>query len=216
MFNFQSILNYIIYVVPAVLLCLSFHEFAHGYVSYLLGDNTAKSEGRLTLNPLAHIDPVGFLCMVFFRFGWAKPVPINPYYYKNRSSGVIMVSLAGPLSNIIFAYICMAFYKLFFSYLAVPANAITIFFSNFLPQLIQLNLVLAVFNLIPVPPLDGSKVLISLLPADKAAKFNNFARYSNIILIILLLSGALSGFVSVIVRWLWNIILKLVFFIPII
>ncbi|WP_346892816.1 site-2 protease family protein [Clostridium sp. UBA871] len=96
----------LIYLIPAILIAVSLHEFAHGYVSYKLGDPTPKVTGRLSLNPLAHLDPVGTLCLLFFRFGWAKPVQVNPYYYKDKRKGMALVGLAGPMMNFLIALIC--------------------------------------------------------------------------------------------------------------
>src|SRR5690554_6464074 len=102
MFSFDFV--DILYTIPAILIALTFHEFSHGYVAYILGDNTAKYQGRLSLNPIKHIDPIGFFVLLFFRFGWAKPVPYNPSYFKNRKKGTLLVALAGPLSNLILSF----------------------------------------------------------------------------------------------------------------
>lgn len=148
--------------IPALLIAITFHEFAHARVSYSLGDPTPKQTGRLSLNPLAHLDPVGLLMLWIFRFGWAKPVQINPYYYKDPKKGVLLVSLAGPLSNLVLAFFTLIFLKLDFITSSFAVNFVYILFVY--------NLGLAVFNLIPVPPLDGSKILVNLLPGNP----NNF------------------------------------------
>ncbi len=143
----------------AVLLAITLHELAHGYVAYQLGDNTAKAAGRLTLNPLAHLDPIGALMMLIAGFGWAKPVPVNPFFFKgNRRKGMMLVSVAGPAVNLIVAYIAYAIFVAGNGFYHSP------FMYQFLNYCIILNVYLAVFNLIPVPPLDGSKILAGFLP----------------------------------------------------
>ena len=167
----------------AVLLAITLHELAHGYVAYCLGDNTAKAAGRLTLNPLAHLDPIGALMMLIAGFGWAKPVPVNPFFFKgNRTTGMMLVSLAGPLVNLIVAYIAYAVYVAGQGFYTVP------FLNQFLNYCIILNVFLAVFNLIPIPPLDGSKILAGFLPKQTAFKFlTTMERYGFVILMMLIL-----------------------------
>ncbi len=143
----------------AVLLAITLHELAHGYVAYCLGDNTAKAAGRLTLNPLAHLDPIGALMMLIAGFGWAKPVPVNPFFFKgDRRKGMMLVSVAGPAINLVVAYIAYAIFVAGNGFYHSP------FLYQFLNYCIILNVYLAVFNLIPVPPLDGSKILAGFLP----------------------------------------------------
>ena len=196
MFDLTGTILRFIFIIPAVLISLTVHEYFHGYVSYLLGDHTAKSMGRLTLNPIRHIDPVGFIAMVIFKFGWAKPVPINTYYYKNRRLGVFLVSIAGPLSNIILAFVAAVLYRLIPIRFGGGNSLLLLYAYHFVRILISLNLTLAVFNLIPIPPLDGSKILMSILPQKYAAIFVKYEKYSNILLIILLFTGAMSGFIN--------------------
>ena len=149
----------------------------------LPGDNTAKAAGRLTLNPLAHLDPIGALMMLIAGFGWAKPVPVNPFFFKgNRTTGMMLVSLAGPLVNLIVAYIAYAVYVAGQGFYTVP------FMNQFLNYCIILNVFLAVFNLIPIPPLDGSKILAGFLPKQTAFKFlTTMERYGFVILMVLIL-----------------------------
>ena len=167
----------------AVLLAITLHELAHGYVAYCLGDNTAKAAGRLTLNPLAQLDPIGALMMLIAGFGWAKPVPVNPFFFKgNRTTGMMLVSLAGPLVNLVVAYIAYAVYVAGQGFYTVP------FLNQFLNYCIILNVFLAVFNLIPIPPLDGSKILAGFLPKQTAFKFlTTMERYGFVILMVLIL-----------------------------
>ena len=154
----------------ATLLILTIHEYAHAYAAYKLGDNTARSLGRLSLNPIKHLDPIGALCMVFFHFGWAKPVPINARNFKKPRRDFAITALAGPLTNLIFAFISAFLYLLIIALLKDVA-----FESEFLFRLVQnildfiyifhyINVGIALFNLIPVPPLDGSRILNVVLP----------------------------------------------------
>lgn len=174
-------------IIPAALLAIIFHEISHGYVAYLLGDRTAKNSGRLTLNPIQHMDPLGLLCMILFGFGWAKPVPVNPYFFKNRKFGMALVSIAGPVSNLLMAVLSMSVI-LAISLLEIESQALigalNVVVQFFLVFAI-LNIGLAVFNLIPVPPLDGSKILFSLLPRRAYGFILKYERYGMLLLLVL-------------------------------
>ncbi len=152
----------------AALVALTIHEYAHGYMAYRLGDDTAKSLGRLTLNPIHHIDPLGAICMIFFHFGWAKPVPINPRNFKNPRKGFALTALAGPATNIITGFFTAFLYLLCYSLFKETGNR---FIDNleinillFLLYFFSINIGLGIFNLIPVPPFDGSRILNVILP----------------------------------------------------
>ncbi len=197
----MDILVYL-YRIPALLLAMSFHEYAHGLVSYKLGDPTPKVQGRLTLNPLAHIDPVGFLALWIVGFGWAKPVMINPIYYKDAKKGELLTAAAGPLSNVIMAFVSLLLINIGGYNVAI--------LGPILYQLYIYNVVLAVFNIIPVPPLDGSKVLYSLLPYRYSYAFTQYENVGQIILLILLFTGMISRIMNPLVNlldlWLRSII----------
>ncbi len=169
-------------------MAIVFHEISHGYVAYLLGDKTAKNSGRLSLNPIEHIDWIGLICMTLFGFGWAKPVPVNPYHFKHKKLGMALVAIAGPLSNIIMAAISIVF-----ALLSLQIEPTSSFMYNlqellftFFWLLAQLNVGLAVFNCIPIPPLDGSKVLFSVLPRNTYASILRYEQYGMLALIILI------------------------------
>lgn len=176
-------LQQLLLVLPAVLISITVHEFSHGYMAYKLGDPTARNLGRLTLNPLKHLDFVGTLMLIFARFGWAKPVPINPMYFDNIKRGTVLVGLAGPLSNFVLALIVKA--------ISISAahyyidNLFFLYVFLFLQVLYIININLAAFNLIPIPPLDGSKIFGGLLPKQHYYKLLNFERYIGIILIFI-------------------------------
>ncbi len=161
-------LTYLLFSVASALIALSIHEFAHGYAAYKLGDNTAANLGRLTLNPLKHIDPVGAIFMVLFRFGWAKPVPINPRYFKKPKRDFAITAVAGPISNIITALvstlICVIFSKILVFAVDTAWSTLVYNTSYFFSVFAALNVGLGVFNLIPVPPFDGSRLIGAILP----------------------------------------------------
>ena len=180
---FGNSVTTILATLCAVLMAITFHETAHGFVAYKLGDPTAKNQGRLTLNPLAHLDPVGALLMFVAGFGWAKPVPVNPFYFNgDRNKGMMLVSIAGPLTNLALSFIA------YFIYVAGDAFSGIPFLHTFLYQMIVLNIYLAVFNLIPIPPLDGSKILAGFLPRATAYKYlNTVEQYGFLILMVLII-----------------------------
>lgn len=200
-------------VIPAALLTVVFHEISHGYVAYFLGDNTAKNAKRLSLNPLRHIDLIGLLCMIIFRFGWAKPVPINIMNFKNRKAGTALVSIAGPLSNILFALVSFLLIKLL---LIIPiysefAFSVIDLFVSFFVMTASLNIGLAVFNLLPIPPLDGSKILNSVLPDKIYYKILKYEQYGFLILILLLNFPPFENLINIITGWIYKGFYSLIF-----
>jgi len=181
--------------IPALLLSITIHEYAHARVSYALGDPTPKMTGRLSLNPLNHLDPLGLLMLWFFRFGWAKPVQINPYYYENRKKGTILVSIAGPLSNLMLAFTTLTLLKM---------SVFKGFAQSFLYVLYMYNVVLAVFNLIPIPPLDGSKILMGFLSGRNAYEYSKLESYGPILLILAVYLGLLNVILDPLIDIAWS------------
>ena len=177
-----------------MLLSLSFHELSHGYVAFKLGDPTAKQAGRLTLNPLAHIDPLGTLCMLIFRFGWAKPVPVNVMYFKDRKKGMAITAAAGPISNLLLAFLCLLLFVPVLVY--AGWTAVGSYAANFLYIMVMINVGLAVFNLLPISPLDGSKILYAVLPNKIYFSIMRYERYFQPVLFLLLWTGLLSRPIS--------------------
>ncbi len=169
-------------MLPALLIGLTLHEFAHALVASLLGDPTARKAGRLTLNPLKHLDPLGAIFLLFFHFGWAKPVPVNPFHFKgDRQRGMLLVSLAGPGTNLLLALVTAAVWRI--------TGSVGNVLDSVIMYIFDINVVLAVFNFIPVPPLDGSKILAGLLPRGSGAWIYNLERYGVVILLLLAVTG---------------------------
>lgn len=186
-----------LYRLPAIVVALSFHEWAHAYAAYRLGDPTARNLGRMTLNPMAHLDPLGFLMLLLVRFGWAKPVPISPRNFKNSRRDEIIVSLAGVATNFLLAFITfgVAYLLAYFGVYQVALNSILYYFYF-------INLGLLVFNLVPLPPLDGYHVLKNSLIKSLGPKpFLFLDRYGNFILIVLLVTGVLTTVMSAVVGY---------------
>ncbi|MFB5283497.1 MULTISPECIES: site-2 protease family protein [Peribacillus] len=172
------------YVIVVLLIAFTVHEFAHAYVAYKFGDLTAKNEGRVTLNPVSHLDPVGTIFILLFGFGWARPVPVNRFYFKNPRLAGILVSFAGPFSNLVVASIG---YFVWYGLLAAGVE-ISPLIVPFFEMLIWLNLVLFVFNLLPFPPLDGYRIIEDLVSADMRAKLTQFEQYGMLVFLIIVLT----------------------------
>lgn len=228
-------LTFILYLIPVILVSLSFHELAHAYISYRLGDPTAKNLGRLSLNPLKHLDPLGTIMLILSSiqgrgFGWAKPVPINPTYYRDRRKGTMLVSLAGPLSNVLLAFVfsfpmayigikygadsSVLFSSYGFGYAGGGSIQAVVF--NLCRTFYIINIGLAIFNIIPVPPLDGSKILGGILPPRQYFKMMEYENYIGLIFLVIMfmfpriLSLILSPFMFIVEKAIGTIVAPIV------
>ncbi|MFZ6026512.1 MAG: site-2 protease family protein [Chloroflexota bacterium] len=187
----------VFFLINALILfiALPIHEFAHAWTANYFGDDTPRLYGRLTLNPLAHLDPMGSLMMIFVGFGWAKPVPVNPYALQRRSESAYMwVSLAGPLSNLLQALFGAVIFRVLWNVPALRGVELASLLFQFVAQFIWINLALMVFNLLPLAPLDGDKVADYLMPPGWAKAWANIRPYGPFILLMLILLGRLGGF----------------------
>lgn len=187
-----------ILMIPIVLIALTFHEFSHGFISSKLGDPTPRITGRLSLNPMAHLDPMGALLMVLTGFGWARPVQIDARYYKNPKWGMAITAAAGPLSNLVLAFLAMIIYTVIFILnikIGLFSGAIDTI-SGFVLMFVQVNLCFMVFNLIPIPPLDGSRILGLFLSTRSYFKLQQLERYSFMIIIVLSLTGVFDRIIG--------------------
>ena len=191
-----------------VFVCSPIHELSHAFIAYKLGDNTAKREGRLTFNPIKHIDPIGMIMILLFGIGYAKPVPVDLRNFKNPKQGMALVAFAGPVSNILMAWIsCFCLYGI-----TATGSISTLlgFVRLFFMFSMYINISLGVFNLLPIPPLDGSKILAAILPDKVYYKYMMYERYVMIALMLLLFTGALSG----VINGLSDVMFKLISIVP--
>lgn len=204
-----QILQYLLRAI-VVLIAIPFHEAAHALVSHWLGDDTALRAGRLSLNPMRHFDPLGALCMLIGGVGWARPVGINPRNYRNPKVGMAISAAAGPVSNFLLAWLSMILYKVvLYSGLAGRVSPL----AMFLYDMVVMNLSLAVFNLIPVPPFDGSRIVLLFLPERLYFKAMRYERYIMLAVLALVFLGALNVPLSVAVNFLWNRLVDLTGFV---
>ena len=190
--NFDSVLQTGM-VVAASLLCITVHETCHGYAAYLLGDPTAKRMGRLSLNPIKHIDLVGLIMMAVAHFGWAKPVPVDPRYFKDPKAGMAVTALAGPVSNVVLAYAAVLLQSVCAALYYRNGSTVWEYVWTFFYCVEIISAGLAVFNIFPIPPLDGSKVLFAFLPQQAYDKLMRYERYGMGLLAILLLTNVLDA-----------------------
>lgn len=213
----QDYLISLLLTLPIILLSLSVHETAHAAVACKLGDPTAKNLGRITLNPLRHLDPFGFICMLLCGFGWANPVPINSRNFKNPRKGMALSALAGPVSNLLLAALFLLLLRFVgfgwlmqLEYTSETAINAAFLLINFFYYGIRLNITLAVFNLLPIPPLDGSRILLLFLPPKATMTFIRYERQIALVVMLLLFLGPLSNLISLITGLIMNGLLSLV------
>ena len=179
--------------VPPILLALSFHEYAHGWMAYRLGDPTAKDEGRLTMNPLAHLDPLGTMMIIIVHFGWAKPVPVNPMNLRDPKKDMLWIALAGPVSNVIMAAGLGLILRIMIGMGMRVDGSFLGYFQYMLYFAVMINLVLAIFNMIPIPPLDGSRILFGLLPTEYEESYLRFQQIGPMVLLGLVVINSYFG-----------------------
>ena len=221
LFNFSTeSLMQLLLTVPIMLLALPIHEMAHGWAAYKLGDPTARNLGRLTLNPLKHLDPIGALCMLVFRFGWAKPVPVSSRNFKKPRRDMALTALAGPVSNLLLAFLGVLLYNiaLFIIIKIDPTSARGISIADttllFFYLFAFYNINLALFNLIPVPPLDGSRIFYIFLPPKWYFGIMKYERYIQLALMLSLWTGLLTLPLSTLVQWISNGMMWIISLLP--
>ncbi|HSW36155.1 MAG TPA: site-2 protease family protein [Candidatus Limnocylindrales bacterium] len=195
--------------IPALLIAITFHEFAHARMAYHFGDTTAKRQGRMNLNPINHLDPVGTLMILLVGFGWAKPVPINPHNFTQYRAGLRWVSFAGPMTNFVLGFLGLLLLNLLLS-----VGVTTDLLLRFIAVFFQLNILLAVFNLIPIPPLDGSKILMSYLSDTYLVYYYQLERYAPFILLVLIFTGVFRFIIFPAYNLVFTIFNTIIRFIP--
>lgn len=205
-FDFTYLLSLLLSIIPSVV-CITLHELSHGLVAYRLGDDTAKRAGRLSLNPLKHLDIMGLLMLVVFHVGWAKPVPVNMFRFRNPKRGMAVTALAGPVSNVLIALVAMFLYGVLF--IPLGFSNVGSYFLTMIELTAYISLGLAVFNLLPISPLDGSKVLFSVMRDESYYKLMRYEKFGSLILVALVATGVLGKPLSAAIDWLFNAMLPI-------
>lgn len=208
----QFIIELII-LAPPLLFALTLHELAHGFVAFHLGDPTARDAGRLSLNPLKHLDPLGTIAFFFIKIGWAKPVPVNPSYFRNPKKDMLWVALAGPLTNLVLAITSAILTKGIWALASVlpysaAAEAILVPINSMLIASVWINLVLCIFNFLPIPPLDGSRIITGILPDHLALSYMKIERFGFVLILVLAFSGVLSKVIVPIISFANSLLLS--------
>jgi Zn-dependent protease len=203
----------LIILAPPLLFALTLHELAHGFVAFHLGDPTARDAGRLTLNPLKHLDPLGTIAFFFIKIGWAKPVPVNPSYFRNPKRDMLWVALAGPVTNLVLAVASAILTKGIWALATVlpysaAAEAILVPVNSMLIASVWINLVLCIFNFLPIPPLDGSRILTGILPDHLALSYMKIERFGFVLILVLAFSGVLSRVIVPIISFANSLLLS--------
>ena len=204
--DFNHFMQQLVILAPPFLFALTFHELAHGYVAWNLGDPTAKNAGRLTMNPLKHLDPLGVIAFIIMKIGWAKPVPVNPMYFKDPRKGMLLVALAGPAANLLTAVVSAILVKFLVTLTFIPMYIMEPVVGMLLAS-VWINIMLAVFNCLPIPPLDGSKILMGVLPPAAAHSYAKLEPVGFILLLALFYAGILGKVIMPIINFANNLLL---------
>ena len=205
-FDINTLIQQLAIQLPPLLFALTVHELAHGWVAFRLGDPTAKMAGRLTMNPLKHPDPLGVLAFVIMKIGWAKPVPVDPRYFRNPQKDMLLVALAGPGANVLLALASALLARVLVSVPVLPLFVLQPLVGMLVAS-VWINIMLAVFNIIPIPPLDGSKVLMGVLPPEAARSFARIEPFGFFILLALFYTGVIGALILPIIRFSNNLLL---------
>jgi len=198
--DINHFIQQLVILAPPFLFALTFHELAHGYVAWNLGDPTAKNAGRLTMNPLKHLDPLGVIAFIIMKIGWAKPVPVDPRYFKDPQKGMLLVALAGPAANVLTAVASAILVKFLITIPFIPMYLLKPVVGMLVAS-VWINIMLAVFNGLPIPPLDGSRVLMGILPPEAALSYAKLEPFGFILLLILFYAGIIGKVIMPIINY---------------